>query len=91
MSEPNSQLTQLLIQYGNGDKNVLSLLLPQIYNELRKISSKYLREEYRNHTMQTTELVHEAYIKLMGDQNLSWQNKAHFFGICRSIYEAGSC
>lgn len=81
MAEPNSELTQLLINYGNGDENALSQLLPQIYNELRKISRKYLRNEYRNHTLQTTELVHEAYIKLIGSQNLSWQNKAHFFGI----------
>ncbi len=81
MPEYNSELTQLLIQYGKGNKSVLSEILPQIYNELRKISSKYLRDEYRNHTLQTTELVHEAYIKLMGSQNLSWQNKAHFFSI----------
>ncbi len=81
MPEPNSELTQLLINYSDGDQSALSELLPQIYNELRKISSRYLRDEYRNHTLQTTELVHEAYIKLMGGQNLSWQNKAHFFGI----------
>ena len=81
MPEPNSELTQLLIKYSDGDKTALSQLLPQIYNELRKISSRYLRDEYQNHTLQTTELVHEAYIKLMGGQNLSWQNKAHFFGI----------
>ncbi len=81
MPESSSELTQLLIKYGNGDDSALSHLLPQIYNELRKISRKYLRDEYRNHTLQTTELVHEAYIKLMGGQNLSWQNKAHFFGI----------
>ena len=81
MLKSNSELTQLLIKYGEGDKNALSQLLPQIYNELRKISSRYLHDEYRNHTLQTTELVHEAYIKLMGNQKLSWQNKAHFFGI----------
>ncbi|MBK7632473.1 MAG: hypothetical protein IPJ23_17585 [Ignavibacteriales bacterium] len=56
-------------------------LLPLVYNELKKISSKYLHEEYRNHTLQTTELVHEAYIKLIGGQEINWQNRGHFFGI----------
>lgn len=56
-------------------------MLPLVYNELRRISSKYLHDEYRNHTLQTTELVHEAYIKLVGGQEINWQNRAHFFGI----------
>jgi len=60
---------------------VLVEILPLVYNELRRISSKYLREERRKHTFQTTELVHEAYLKLIGNENLSWKNRAHFFGI----------
>ena len=75
------QITLLLEDCINGKKGAVDELLPQVYNELRKISSKYLRDEYRNNTLQTTELVHEAYIKLIGDQNISWQNRAHFFGI----------
>ena len=75
------QITLLLEDCINGKKGAVDELLPHVYNELRKISSKYLRDEYRNHTLQTTELVHEAYIKLIGDQNISWQNRAHFFGI----------
>lgn len=75
------QITLLLEDCINGKKGAVDELLPYVYNELRKISSKYLRDEYRNHTLQTTELVHEAYIKLIGDQNISWQNRAHFFGI----------
>jgi RNA polymerase sigma factor (TIGR02999 family) len=74
-------ITLLLEDCVSGNKNAVNELLPHVYNELRKISSKYLRDEYRNHTLQTTELVHEAYIKLIGDQNISWQNRAHFFGI----------
>lgn len=71
----------LLNEVGRGDKEALNQFLPQVYNELRKLASSYLRMEYRNRTIQTTELVHEAYIKLIGGQNITWQNKAHFYGI----------
>ncbi len=56
-------------------------MLPHIYMELKNISSKYLRNEYRNHTLQTTELVHEAYIKMVGSKNINLQNRTHFFGM----------
>ena len=74
-------ITLLLEDCYNGNKNAVNELLPLVYNELRRISSKYLHDEYRNHTLQTTELVHEAYIKLVGGQEINWQNRAHFFGI----------
>lgn len=75
------EITLLLEECVKGNKGAVNQLLPQVYNELRKISSKYLRDEYRNHTLQTTELVHEAYIRLVGDENISWQSRAHFFRI----------
>ena len=74
-------ITQLLNQASNGNNFALDNILPLVYNELRKISSKYLRDEYRRHTLQTTELVHEAYIKLIGSNNLSWESRSHFYGI----------
>ncbi len=74
-------ITILLEDCVKGRKGAVDELLPHVYSELKKISSKYLRDEYRNHTLQTTELVHEAYIKLVGDQNIAWQSRAHFFGI----------
>lgn len=77
----NQNITKLLNEVTNGDLFQLEKVLPLVYNELRIISSKYLRDEYRKHTLQTTELVHEAYIKLIGDEKLSWENRAHFFGI----------
>ena len=80
-SNQPENFTRLIQEYSNGNKRALNEILPLIYDELKKISSRYLREEYRNHTFQTTELVHEAYIKLIGDQNVSWENRAHFFGI----------
>jgi RNA polymerase sigma factor (TIGR02999 family) len=82
MNKKNSKnFTQLLNRVSNGDNFALERVLPLVYDELRTISSKYLRDEYKNHTFQTTELVHEAYIKLIGSENLTWESRAHFFGI----------
>ncbi len=74
-------VTLMLENCIKGKKGAVDQLLPYVYDELRRISSKYLNEEYRNHTLQTTELVHEAYIKMVGNENINWQNRAHFFGI----------
>lgn len=81
MQNPQSHITRLLNDYSDGNKQLLVEILPLVYNELRRISSRYLREEHRNHTFQTTELVHEAYLKLIGNENISWESRAHFFGI----------
>ena len=82
MQNKNSQnITLLLNQISDGNSLAINQILPLVYNELRKISSKYLRDEYRQHTLQTTELVHEAYIKLIGSNNLSWESRSHFYGI----------
>lgn len=79
MNKKNSKnFTQLLNRVSNGDNFALERVLPLVYDELRTISSKYLRDEYKNHTFQTTELVHEAYIKLIGSENLTWESRAHF-------------
>ena len=77
----SNEFTQLLNNYSQGDKFALEKILPLVYEELRTISSKYLRDEHRQHTLQTTELVHEAYLKLIGDEKLTWENRSHFFGI----------
>jgi len=74
-------ITQLLNEISSGNELAIEQVLPLVYNELRRISSKYLSEEYRKHTFQTTELVHEAYLKLVGNQQISWESRAHFFGI----------
>jgi len=74
-------ITVMLNDLSNGNTLVIEQILPLVYDELRKISSKYLSDEYRKHTFQTTELVHEAYIKLIGNQGISWQSRAHFYGI----------
>lgn len=74
-------ITLMLNDLSNGNTLVIEQILPLVYDELRKISSKYLSDEYRKHTFQTTELVHEAYIKLIGNQSISWQSRSHFYGI----------
>ena len=80
---PKNQITQLLKRVNDGDKESLNRLLELVYKEIKKIASKYLQNEYRNRTIQTTELVHEAYF---GQQNLSLEDRKHFFGsIANSI------
>jgi RNA polymerase sigma factor (TIGR02999 family) len=81
MSSSSAGLTELLNNLGSGDSFALNEILQVVYKELKSISSRYLNEEYRKNTMQTTELVHEAYIKLIGNSDITWQSRAHFFGI----------
>ena len=81
IKKDEKNITILLNKVSNGDSLALDRILPLVYDELRIISSKYLRDEYRKHTLQTTELVHEAYFKLIGSHELTWESRAHFFGI----------
>ncbi|HUI10850.1 MAG TPA: sigma-70 family RNA polymerase sigma factor [Bacteroidota bacterium] len=73
-------MTNLLVDVRAGDQSALNRLLPLVYDELRKIASSYLSREHSRQTIQTSDLVHEAYIRL-ADAEVSWQNRAHFFGI----------
>lgn len=75
------QITQLLKEWSNGNQAVLDDLMPLIYDELRRQASRYLRNERQGHTLQTTALIHEAYLKLIGINQIEWQNRAHFFAI----------
>lgn len=75
------QITQLLKEWGNGNQAVLDELMPLVYEELRRQASRYLRKERANHTLQTTALIHEAYLKLCGLDQIEWQNRNHFFAI----------
>jgi len=77
---PSHDVTQLLARWTSGDPQALDALLSLIYDELRRLARIYLQRERSDHTLQSTALVHEAYLRLV-DQNVSWQNRAHFFGI----------
>lgn len=86
MSQQVSEnITQLLIDLSNGDRNAVDLLLPVIYDELRKLAANYLRRERPDHTLQPTALVHEAYIRLVDQTRVNWQNRAHFFGVAAQL------
>ena len=81
MEENSQQITQLLNQWSNGDAEVLDDLMPLVYKELRRQASGYLRRERSNHTLQPTALINEAYLKLIDQRDVKWQNRSHFFAI----------
>jgi RNA polymerase sigma-70 factor (ECF subfamily) len=85
MSQTPPNVTQLLIGLSKGDREALDALLPVVYEELRKQAARYLRRERPGHTLQTTALIHEAYLKLIDQKNVHWQNRAHFFGIAAQL------
>ncbi len=78
-------VTQLLVDWGNGDQAALDALMPVVYDELRRIAESYLRHERANHTLQPTALVHEAYLRLIAQQSVNWQNRAQFFGLAAQM------
>ena len=81
MAVEEHDVTQLLHQWSNGDEQALTSLLPIIYEELRKVAHQYLHREHAEQTLETTALVHEAYLRLVDQRSVSWQNRAHFFAI----------
>jgi RNA polymerase sigma factor (TIGR02999 family) len=78
-------ITQLLIDLTNGKRTAVDDLLPLIYGELRSLAGNYLRRERVDHTLQPTALVHEAYIRLVDQTQVNWQNRAHFFGVAAQM------
>jgi RNA polymerase sigma factor (TIGR02999 family) len=78
-------VTQLLESWGRGNLQARDHLVPLVHQELRQRAAAYLRRERRDHTLQPTALVHEAYIRLMGQRRVTWQNRAQFFGVASSI------
>lgn len=80
-----SDITQLLLAWGEGDEKALADLIPLVERELYRIASYYMHRENAGHTLQTTALVNEAYIKLVKQNRVQWQNRAHFFGVAAGI------
>jgi RNA polymerase sigma-70 factor (ECF subfamily) len=80
---PSSQIevTQLLLDWGNGDKAALDKLVPVVYQELRRLAGYYMRRERPGHTLQTSALVNEAYMRLVDYKQMRWQSRAHFFAV----------
>jgi RNA polymerase sigma-70 factor, ECF subfamily len=79
------ELTQLLIAWSKGDARALEQLTPLVYAELRKLAHSYMNRERAGHTLQTTALVHEAFLRLLGNPQEGWQNRAHFYAIAAQM------
>ncbi len=75
------EVTQLLLAWSEGDQGALEQLMPLVYAELRRLAKRYMRNERAGHTLQTTALIHEAYLRLIDTRQVRWQNRAHFFAI----------
>src|SRR5450755_726222 len=80
-----SETTQLLRAWASGDKNALEQLTPRVYEELRRIAGRLMRDERPGRTIQTTALVHEAYLRLIDVTNVDWQHRAHFFAVSAQV------
>ncbi|HTT65942.1 MAG TPA: sigma-70 family RNA polymerase sigma factor [Bryobacteraceae bacterium] len=79
------QITNLLKAWERGDESALERLTPIVYAQLRRIARSQMRNEASGHTLQTTALVHEAYIRLMEGQEVQWQSRAHFYAVCATL------
>ena len=79
------EVTQLLADWGQGDRSALDKLLPLVHAELRRIAQRQMNQERPGHTLQATALVNEAYLKLAGQQGFEWQNRAHFFAVAAQV------
>jgi RNA polymerase sigma-70 factor, ECF subfamily len=84
-SPPPQEITQLLVDWSNGNQAALDQLTPLVYTELRQLAHRYMRRERLGHTMQTTALIHEAYLRLVDQTKVRWENQAHFFGIAARL------
>ena len=82
---PPAELTQLLRAWSDGDSGALDQLTPMVVHELKRIAGRHLHAERGEHTLQTTALVNEAYMRLIDVTNVRWQDRAHFFAICARI------
>src|SRR5215218_2722626 len=80
-TDANEQFTQMLRRAQSGNREALDALLPVVYGELRRVAANQLSNERSDHTLQPTALVHEAYLRLIDQHSVDWQNRAHFFSI----------
>ena len=83
-SKPPTNVTEILLEWRSGNDEALKRLMPMVYDELRRLAGRYMRNERREHTLQATALVNEAYIRLV-DMKVSWQDRAHFFAVAARL------
>ena len=82
--QPN-EITQLLAEWSDGDQSALDELYPLVYEELHRLARRYMNREKKGHTLQTTALINEAYVRLVDQKNVHWANRSHFFAISAQI------
>ncbi|MEP6787154.1 MAG: sigma-70 family RNA polymerase sigma factor [Acidobacteriota bacterium] len=85
MDPKSHHITQLLIEWGNGDSDAFEALMPLVYTELRRLAGGYMRRQRVGHSLQPTELVNEAYLRLIDSSRVKWQNRNHFFAISAQL------
>jgi len=77
--------TQLLKSWNEGDRGAIEKLVPLVYHKLHRLAHRYMADERPGHTLQTTALVNEAYVRLVDSAHTSWEGRAHFFGVCAQV------
>ena len=82
---PQHEITQLLAEWSDGNQSALDELYPLVYEELHKLARRYMSRERKGHTLQTTALINEAYVRLVDQKNVHWANRSHFFAISAQI------
>lgn len=85
MAPSSKQVSQLLVAWGGGDQAARDELMPLVYEELRRLAHQCIRRERPGHTLQTSALLNEAYLRLVDQKNIHWQDRAHFFGIAARL------
>jgi RNA polymerase sigma-70 factor, ECF subfamily len=85
MTPSPEEVTRLLVAWSDGDQSAFDKLVPLVYEELRRLAHRYMGREHSGHTLQTTALVNEAYLRLIDAGNVRWQNRAHFFAISANL------
>jgi len=83
--QPRQEVTRLLLDWNGGDQNAAERLMPLVYDELRRLARSYLQRERADHTLQATGLVHEAYLRLVDQSNMPWQNRAQLFSVAAQM------
>lgn len=81
MKTSSDSVSRLLQRWSDGDKEAIDELMPLVYGELRRMARRHMRQQPPDHTLQTTALIHEAYLRLVGRQDKRWEGRAHFFGV----------
>jgi RNA polymerase sigma-70 factor (ECF subfamily) len=85
MAPPPHEVTELLRAWSAGDKGALNELMPLVYEDLRRLARRHMASERQGRTLQTTALVHEAYVRLVDSRKADWKDRAHFFAVCARV------